>query len=423
MGNSREQRATRRLILFALSTQLTCLAMACGTSEEPEQATPAPILDAGVVPAIGGGATPGGAGIAPGAGTGGTSTSVSPIVPPAPATAGGSTLPPNAGATAGAGGTRGGGLLAGLAGLAGGGAGLIGGTGLIGGAGIPGLTGGGGVAGGAGGGTAGGAPAPVPNAPPGPDDGDPGQPVIAIPNVKCGPNPSLFGLTTTNVVIGGRNVHVSYPCNKRKGAPATFILNLHGTMPAEELKLYQVAYFAATNYVTSHNLITVAPISAGSQWGNDDGGKDAGHLKEVVAWTYNTFKDFDIRSMWIGGHSWGAMFTTTYACSPEFQDKVRGVILMSTFPMMPACANRISVINTNAENDLAGPLPQGSIPMSHGCSAEMKTKLGNNDFTLWPNCTKGFVHANYLMFGKAHADYMDDVVVKSIVDLIKQSRP
>jgi pimeloyl-ACP methyl ester carboxylesterase len=299
---------------------------------------------------------------------------------------------------------------------------LIGGSGLIGG-----LIGGTGLAAGTGltGGTAGagGSPAAPPSTPPGPDDGNPGQPIVAIPNIKCGPNPSLAGLTSTNVVIGGRNVHVAYPCNKHKGAPVTFILNLHGTMPLEELKLYQVAYFAANNYVNSHNLITVAPISAGSQWGNDDGGKDEPHLKEVIAWTYATFKDFDIRSMWIGGHSWGAMYTTTYVCRPELMDKVRGAILMSTFPMMPACASRISVINTNAEDDIAEPLPQGNIPMSHGCAAEMKTKLGNNDQTLWPNCMKGFVHSNYLMFGKAHADYMDDVVVKSIVDLIKSARP
>jgi pimeloyl-ACP methyl ester carboxylesterase len=398
---------THRPVLHQTLSALTLLitiALGCGDGGGEETA---PV----------GGAQPPTTPILPGApagtagtgGTAGTSAVTTPVVPAAPATAGGNSLPPNPGTAAGTGGTRGGGLLAGLTG----GAGLIGGSGL---------TGGTGVTGGAGG-TGGGAPAPAPTTPAGPDDGDPGQPVIAVPNVRCGPNPSLFGLTTTNVTIGGRNVHVSYPCNKRKGAPVTFILNLHGTMPAEELKLYQVAYFAATNYVTSHNLITVAPISAGSQWGNDDGGKDAGHLKEVIAWTYQTFKDFDIRSMWIGGHSWGAMFTTTYACSPELQDKVRGVILMSTSPMMPACASRISVINTNAENDIAGPLPQGSIPMQHGCGAEMKSKLGNNDLTLWPNCMKGFVHANYNMLGKAHADYMDDVVVKSIVDLIKQARP
>jgi hypothetical protein len=127
--------------------------------------------------------------------------------------------------------------------------------------------------------------------------------------------------------------------------------------------------------------------------------------------------------MWVGGHSWGAMYTTTYVCSAELMDKVKGTILMSTSPMMPTCASRISVINTNAEMDIAGPLPQGAIPMQHGCAAAEKKMLGNNEQTLWPNCQKGYVHSNYLMFGKAHADYMDDVVVKSIVDLIKASRP
>jgi hypothetical protein len=103
-------------------------------------------------------------------------------------------------------------------------------------------------------------------------------------------------------------------------------------------------------------------------------------------------------------------------------DRVKGTILMSTNPKLPACADRISVINTNAENDIAAPLPQGNVPMSHGCGAAMMSMLGNNQQTLWPSCTKGYVHSNYLMFGKAHADYMDDVVVKSIVDLIKSSR-
>lgn len=386
-----------------VSLQLALFAPGCADGGEEESAPsqggqPAVVEAAG---ATGGAGAPGGGGGA--AGTGGTGMGGA-LVGPVGTAGGGASAP----------------TMPGAAGAGGAGAGVGGGMSSAG-TGGTGGTGGGATTGGAGATTGGGAQGPA--TPAGPDDGDPGQPVVAIPNVKCGPNPSLFGLTTTNVTIGGRKVHVSYPCNKRKGAPVTFILNLHGTMPAEELKLYQVAYFAATNYVTSHNLITVAPISAGSQWGNDDGGKDLPHLKEVIAWTYSTFKDFDIRSMWIGGHSWGAMFTTKYACDAELQSKVRGVILMSTSPMMPACANRISVINTNAENDIAGPLPQGNVPMQHGCAASMTTKLGNNDYTLWPNCTNGFVHANYLMYGKAHADYMDDVVVKSIVDLIKSARP
>jgi hypothetical protein len=402
---ARARSGVLRLSALALSLQLAVFAPGCGDNEEPPSQGPQPSSDAGFP----GGATTGGtAAPTPGAvtgGTGGTTTSMNPVFPANfGGTAGGPTAP-----TTGAGGTRGGliggtGFIAGLTG------GLAGGTGLTGG-----LTGGGAPTG----------PAPAPTGPAtpaGPDDGDPAQPIVTVPNVKCGPNPSLAGLTTTNVTIGGRKVHVAYPCNKHKGAPVTFILNLHGTMPLEELKLYQVAYFGADKYVNSHNLITVAPISAGSQWGNDDGDKDDGHLKEVIEWTYSTFKDFDIRAMWIGGHSWGAMFTTTYVCRPELMNRVKGAILMSTSPTMPACASRISVINTNAEDDIAGPLPQGNVPMSHGCGAAMKSMLGNNEQTLWPMCTKGYVHSNYLMFGKAHADYMDDVVVKSIVDLIKASR-
>lgn len=53
----------------------------------------------------------------------------------------------------------------------------------------------------------------------------------------------------------------------------------------------------------------------------------------------------------------------------------------------------------------------------------MMNMLGNNTQTLWPGCKDKFVHSNYLMLGKKHADFMDDVVVKSIVDLIKSARP
>jgi hypothetical protein len=370
----------------------------------------ATVPDAGyLVPPIPGGGSAGLGGMTGGAGTAGTGITGGTLMGGA-AVPGGAALPGGTGIT---GGTPIPGATGGATGGRTAGTGFIGGSGFIGGTGI------------VGGGTAGtdpGTPAPPPANSANPEDGMAGAPVVAIPGVACGPNPSLFGLTSTNVQIGGRNVHVAYPCNKRKGAPVTFILNLHGTMPLEELKLYQVAYFAANELVNSHNFITVAPISAGSQWGNDDGGVDLPHLKQVIDWVYTTFTDFDIRSMWIGGHSWGAMFTTTYACGAELSDKVRGVILMSTFPTMPACSGRISVINTNAENDIAGPLDQGDVPMQHGCGAPMTSKIGNNEETFWPNCQQ-FVHANYLMFGKAHADYIDAEVVKRIADLIKQARP
>jgi len=144
----------------------------------------------------------------------------------------------------------------------------------------------------------------------------------------------------------------------------------------------------------------------------------------VIDWVYKTLgTKFNIRSMWVGGHSWGAMYTATFACKPELADKVRGIIIMSGRPTLPACWNKMSVIDTNAEMDIAAPLNQANAPMTHGCDAQQMMMLGNNTQTLWPNCDTGFVHSNYLMLGKMHADSMDDVVVKSIVDLIKSARP
>ncbi len=258
----------------------------------------------------------------------------------------------------------------------------------------------------------------------GPQDGDPSRPIVQVPGVACGPNPSLFGLTATNVQIGGRDVYVAYPCNKHGGAPVTFVLNLHGTMPTEELKLYQVAYFSINNHVDTHNIITAAPKSVVAQWGNGDGGVDLPHLYEVIDWVYSNFSEFDIRSMWVGGHSWGSMTTNTFVCDPMVADRVRGAILMSGSPIPPACASGLSIISTIAENDLVPtPVNQGTIPTSHGCGASVENMVGNNLETHWPNCDPGFAHANYYMYGKAHADYIDAVVVERIADLINAARP
>ena len=171
-------------------------------------------------------------------------------------------------------------------------------------------------------------------------------------------------------------------------------------------------------------LIIATPSSVVQQWGNGDDGKDLPYLMNVISWVYNTLgSKFDIRSMWVGGHSWGAMYTATFGCRPELADKVRGLIIMSGRPTLPACSSKMSVIDTNAEMDIAAPLDQAMVPMQHGCQAPMMNMLGNNTQTLWPGCKDKFVHSNYLMLGKKHADFMDDVVVKSIVDLIKSARP
>jgi hypothetical protein len=126
--------------------------------------------------------------------------------------------------------------------------------------------------------------------------------------------------------------------------------------------------------------------------------------------------------MWVGGHSWGAFYTSTFVCKDYLKDKVKGAIIMSGSPTPPACSDRISVIDTNAEMDIGPPLNQGNWPMMHGCDAQMTQMLGNNTETFWPNCDPGFVHANYLMLGKMHIDFMDKEVVQSVVDWIKLSR-
>lgn len=269
-------------------------------------------------------------------------------------------------------------------------------------------------------------PAPMPTpmvppaTPPGPDDGDPNEPIIAIPDLKCGPG-ALLGTGAVNTMIGGRGVHVAYPCNKHKGAPVTFILNLHGTMPTEEIKLYQVGYFAASNLVNSHNFITVAPKAIGSQWGRMDDGKDEPHLMEVIQWTYDTFKDFDIRAMWVGGHSWGAAYTASFGCKPELADKVKGLILMSGGGSA-SCQSKMSMIVTTAEGDGRMPGDQTTLATSHGCKASKTEMILMNTHTSWPECMAGYVHANYYMLGKEHATFMDADVVKSIADWIKLAR-
>jgi hypothetical protein len=266
-------------------------------------------------------------------------------------------------------------------------------------------------------------PPPPPATPPGPDDGDPSKPMVALTEVPCKAGAGGLGFAGANFKVDDRDVIIDYPCNKHEGAPMTFILNLHGTTPVAQ-HFYQEGYFSAFKYVGSHNLIIATPSSVVEQWGNGDNGADQPYLDHVIDWVYKTLgTKFDIRSMWVGGHSWGAFYTAKFGCRPELADKVRGLIIMSGSSSQPACAGKMSVIDTNAEMDIGPPLEQGMVPTQHGCKAPMMNMLGNNTQTLWPDCMPGYVHSNYLMLGKMHIDSMDDVVVKSIVDLIKSVRP
>jgi hypothetical protein len=255
-------------------------------------------------------------------------------------------------------------------------------------------------------------------------DANTGDP-FTIPDLACGgPSSLVSAIGSPNYEIGGRDVVVTYPCGKDAGTPMTFFLNLHGTTPVS-LHFYQHGYFSIHKYSESHNIIVVTPSSVVQQWGNGDGGSDEPHLMEIIDWVYATFdgaSKFDIRGMWVGGHSWGAMYTSTFACKDELADKVVGAFPMSGTGQQLSCASRISVISSAAEDDIGPVIDQGNVPTSNGCGAPVESNIGNNVETLWPDCDPGFVYSNYYMLGKSHSDYIDDVVVERIADLIRDSR-
>jgi len=254
--------------------------------------------------------------------------------------------------------------------------------------------------------------------------GDPGG--VEIPGLRCGGTLDA-DVQTPFAEIGGRQVFVDYPCGKPRGTAVTFVLNLHGTMQQETGRHYIRGYFPTYEYMDSHDLIVATPKSVVSQWGNGDGGRDEPHLMAVVDWMYTSFSGFDIRQMWIVGHSWGAMYARTFACKAEFIDKVKGVVLMSGGSAMPACADRLAALGTVGETDIvAGELTQSAAAGAHGCSAERAANLGNNVVTEWPNCTPGWVHKNYLMLGKGHgfspADWPDDAMNLDLVEAVVSTR-
>ena len=346
---------------------------------------------AGVGAGSGGAAAPGGAGDSSGStnATGGAGGSPVVVAPPT----GGTTAPPTAGSGAGEGGA----------------------SGSAGSAGSGGMTGEAGAAG----------------DPTGPVDGDPTKPIVAIDGLACGP--SMAGPSGGNIEVAGRRLIVDYPCEKHEGAQVTMILNLHGTLIMGAPYAYQHGYFSAHRLVTSHNLIVLTPqsvstVSYGAQWGNMDNGEDVPYLLELIDWAYTTFSKFQIRGLWVGGHSWGAAFVTAslgggpFACHPMLEDKVKGAIGMSRLGM-PSCASRLSLIATRGETENIALLDQDSVATGHGCMSPMQgpEMVGNNEYRHFAGCSPGFVHEDYHMLGKGHIDSMDPEVVEKIVDAIKST--
>jgi hypothetical protein len=268
----------------------------------------------------------------------------------------------------------------------------------------------------------------MPPVPAGPEDGDPAMPVIAVAEVPCGGPRGGFGLGSANFKLDDRDMIVTYPCDKHGGAPATFFLNLHGTTPLEQ-HFYQHGYFAVHQFTASHNIIVVTPSSVVQQWGNGDDGKDEPHLMKIIEWVYANLGGagkFDIREMWVGGHSWGGGYTARFGCKAELADKVKGLVLMSGGGVGgfggAACANKVSVIISMAEGDGRMPSDQATVAMGHGCSTAQTEMILQNVHTFWPDCDPGFVHANFYMLGKRHETFMDREVVEKIATWIKLGR-
>lgn len=275
----------------------------------------------------------------------------------------------------------------------------------------------------------------------GPDDGDPMKPVVALPDIPCGGPKGGLGLGSANLKVDDRDVILTYPCDKREGANVTFLLLLHGTNANEQTKAYIHRYFAAHPLATTHNLIVATPKSRVSQWGNTTenaiASEDKPHLLHVIDYVYKTFgTKFNITSMWVGGHSWGAMYAKAFVCDETIKDKARGVIGMSggsTSPgrsfiragdLMPTsnCTDYISQIHLVGDMDSVAGMPdQTAAATKHGCMAKKPAvDLGNMQMMEeWPGCSPGWVHENITMGAHTHTTSVNPEVVKHVVEKIK----
>lgn len=378
------------------------LTFACGSNEDGKDMSPVTTADAG-------GSPPATSGAAGGASDAATAS---------PGQAGGAGSPSGAATPGGAGAVDAGGAA-------------MGGTATpkdAGGAALGGTSGDGGSAGG--------------TTPPltGDKNGDPAKPVVVADGVACrastggGAGGAVGGaagaLGTPNAKVGDRDLIVDYPCGKHEGAHMTVILNLHGTLIMGAPWQYQRGYFSAYRFVDSHNLIVVHPhsvstASAGAQWGNMDNGQDEPHLLAVIDWVWKTFSKYQLTSLWVGGHSWGAAYTTGgfagkgFVCNDAFKDKAKGAIGMSGAGI-PPCADRVSLISTRGGMENIALLDQTKAATTHGCKTPIMgpEAVGNNERRFF-DCGGKWVHDDYLMTGKAHTDFMDQEVVKKIVDTIK----
>jgi poly(3-hydroxybutyrate) depolymerase len=250
---------------------------------------------------------------------------------------------------------------------------------------------------------------------------------VVIDGVKCG---GMLDdkLATPSTMITGRKVFIDYPCDLEKGSPVTFVLNLHGTQGVEDGKHYIREYNKLGVNAQTYGFVVATPNAIGSQWGNGDNGQDAPHLAEVVDWVYSNFSGYDIKQMWVTGHSWGAAYSLSFVCKPEYADKIRGLLFMSGGASLPTCADRLSIIATVGETDIVPGQPdQSTIAAGHGCDARSERTMGQDKVSEWANCDAGWVHQDYLMLGKGHGfdpkDWPDTDMTTAIAEAVHATQP
>jgi hypothetical protein len=396
----------RRSTALRISSTVAILAFAFGGCSDSPPESGGPAAPNGGASGNGsgatGGAATGGTGVsgANGNGAGGSGTGGS--------GAGGNSSGGNGGSSAG--GASGTTSTDAGAGMGGSGAGGTGAGGTAGGAATGGAAGMGGTAG----------------SPSGPADGDPSKPMVSIPGVPCGVPRVSYSMLPPTVKIGGRDVVVTYPC-AHEGAQVTFLFTLHGTLQDAQKIPFTMTSGPFYRYTDSHNLIYVLPKAIGTQWGRSDNGQDLPHLYEVVDWVYATFgQKFNIRSMWAQGGSWGAAYlSSTFACDPKFESRLRGV-RMVVGGGCPRCSDRLACIVAQQELEIGGGMAMTpdarnaaadranitTYATAHGCGAKMgPTDVGNTKYWSWRGCRPGFVHSYYLAPGQ-HADPWDPVAIE-----------
>jgi poly(3-hydroxybutyrate) depolymerase len=262
-------------------------------------------------------------------------------------------------------------------------------------------------------------------------DGDSGKVTekgpLVIDGLRCGGTLD-DKLSSPYTMITDRKVFIDYPCDLEKGSPVTFVLNLHGTQSVEDGKHYIREYNKLGENAQKYNFVVATPNAIGSQWGNGDNGQDAPHLADVVEWVYSSFSGYDIKQMWVTGHSWGAAYSLSFVCKPEYEEKIRGLLFMSGGASLPACADRLSIIATVGETDIVPGQPdQSTIAAGHGCDARSERMMGQDNVSEWANCDRGWVHQDYLMLGKGHGfdprDWPDTDMTTAIAEAIHATQP